>query len=1568
MEFPRKESVIIDGHDAPLRFQITDVFVPEADKSKRILNRDPNKRTEFDFSKDPEDYKIILYGCTEEGHSVCAEVTNYCPYFYLRIPQRFAKMGTLALKNWVNDFKMFLLEGSYQDARYFKQYGKPRQVISKWYKSQLVSVKLEYRKEFMGFTNNEDFPFLKVTVKSLTLFNNLRYFFQNPPQEFLQKYKEPFKLYESNIDPMLRFIHDRSILPCGWVELPAKCYSLLACGTEDDSYCRTNFTVEVHYKYVKPLENNSTAPLTIVSFDLECTSSHGDFPVAIKDYLKLAKDLMEIGKYMKFTKEELMEWILQAYEKDVLLNASCKIHRLYMKEKIDPVIIRKKLGGIMDTIMEILGEVRKHCGVGEDDGEEEEEDAAQNKKGSKYEWELKNILTKFLPKLHGDAIIQIGTTVHRYGSDEIIYKNIITLKSCDSIEGTDVQSYQTEEEVLYAWKELIRRLDPDILMGYNIFGFDMPYVWDRATELGLDNYGVGLGRLSDRECVLIEQRLSSAALGDNVLKYFDMDGVVMIDMYKVMQRTPLDSYKLDFVAQLYLGDQKNDLKPFEIFEKYKGNSHDRKVIAEYCIQDCALVNRLFHKLKVLENNNAMGNVCLVPLSYLFMRGQGVKIFSLVAQFCKNENFAIPVLKNFRDDIEEDDSGYEGAIVLNPKEGIYLEDSITVLDYSSLYPSSMIERNLSHDCYVNDPAYDNLPDVDYLPVTYDIYEGVGDKKKKVGEKQCKFVQLPNKEKGVIPRILMKLLTQRKNTRKKMEYETITTKTGEKFTGIVKENDTNVIITDVEKKQSWTIDKETILSREDTYNNFEKLVFDALQLAYKVTANSLYGQIGSRVSPIYLKDIAACTTATGRERIMMAKKFVEEKYGAEVIYGDSVTGYTPITLKVHGVLTIDKMEDLAKKYGKNHWIPCIEEGRQEKEACEIPEYVEVWTDQGWTPICRVIRHTLAPHKQIIRVLTHTGVVDVTDDHSLLLSDKSTISPKDIQIGTSLLHAAISDSKCWKESLQQRISHWTSNYGNNDNIVIEMDNMISAQSIFLLGTSIGYKASINTRSDKPNVFRITFTKGNQRRDPTVVKKLHNVDYHGYVYDLTTVNHHFQAGIGNMIVHNTDSIFCKFPFKDENGNPIHGKATLPLGIMAGQKASHDIKSIMPEPQSLEYEKTFFPFIIFSKKRYVGLLYEDDANKKPKQKSMGIVLKRRDNAPLVKKIYGGIIDILLNKYDLHASVEFLTQELKKLVEGKYPLEDLVITKTLKGNYVDRTKIAHCVLADRMGERDAGNKPQINDRIPYIYIQTNGEVKLQGDRIEHPEYIREKSLTPDYQFYITNQLMKPICQIYALCVEKLPNYAYSPGYWEQWDEELRQNKIYADSEIKRKNRIDALREQEVESLLFSPFLEKKRKVRSLAAETKAETKTTKKKAVIQKYTLALDAPKLIFSITEDKENKQFKGKLEFLVKHDVKLEKNIVLPKKKLTKTDACNRMMYDILKDVLKDYEPDITAMGLQLQLDKYYTRVLKTALEEHETIMDKLQEAQKEGDMEMFEKYTEMLKSIAIAQAIYKYKHNFV
>ena len=89
---------------------------------------------------------------------------------------------------------------------------------------------------------------------------------------------------------------------------------------------------------------------------------------------------------------------------------------------------------------------------------------------------------------------------------------------------------------------------------------------------------------------------------------------------------------------------KDDVKPQDIFRLQKGSDNDRKIVAVYCIQDCKLCLDLINKLDLLTNNIGMANVCSVPLSYIFLRGQGVKIFSLVSKQCRKDNFLIPVIK------------------------------------------------------------------------------------------------------------------------------------------------------------------------------------------------------------------------------------------------------------------------------------------------------------------------------------------------------------------------------------------------------------------------------------------------------------------------------------------------------------------------------------------------------------------------------------------------------------------------------------------------------------------------------------------------------------------------------------------------------------------------------------------------------------------------------------------------------------------------------------------------------------------------------------------------------------
>ena len=202
----------------------------------------------------------------------------------------------------------------------------------------------------------------------------------------------------------------------------------------------------------------------------------------------------------------------------------------------------------------------------------------------------------------------------------------------------------------------------------------------------------------------------------------------------------------------------------------------------------------------------------------------------------------------------------------------------------------------------------------------------------------------------------------------------------------------------------------------------------------------------------------------------------------------------------------------------------------------------------------------------------------------------------------------------------------------------------------------------------------------------------------------------------------------------------------------------------------------------------------------MGIVLKRRDNAQIVKTIYGGVIDIILNQHDIEAAVKFLKDTLLDLIRGRFTLDDLVISKTLKAHYKDPTKIAHKVLADRIKERSPGNAPQTNDRIPYVYIfsETPGKL-LQGQRIEHPNYIKEKDLRPDYEFYILNQIMNPVLQLFSIVLERLEGYQLADGHWGAAEKKLRLDGK-PDKYIKEK--IRDMRELEAKKLLFDPILQK----------------------------------------------------------------------------------------------------------------------------------------------------------------------
>jgi DNA polymerase elongation subunit (family B) len=1472
----RKNYRLIDFH----------IYDERPDDSIQTVDHDSdNSDTKPTRRNDDAQFIIQMYSINEQGETCSLIVDDFAPFFYIKVGDTWDQLQVNQLLDHL------------------------KEKVGKFYSESILSATLIDRHKLYGFSAGKKHKFAQIVFKNAAVMNktkNLWYeYVQGRDGSNERKMKHltfqytKLVLYESSIPPLLRYFHIQNMSPSGWVSVnTSKCiiptHRLTTCKYE--YICKTS-----HIR--AETEKETRVPYKICSFDIEASSSHGDFPLPVKTYKRLAMNMVDV--FRKHAPDDVDQGI-QLCKKMVLTafgySSFDDIDTVYPKEPISKSRIEKLLERFVSISMkDVLNNVSaatsdlmniatafEKMNTSEDeetrgfeeeeeedaDGEEDDEDTKPmvslsiKKTASDLsmtivellmsnthdrEYKVSNIDKHFLasgfPPLEGDQVTFIGSTFMNYGNSEPYLNHCLVVGGCDPVDGAVIETAKSERELLLQWTQIIQRENPDIIIGYNIFGFDYEFMFRRSQELYCSDEFLMLSRkigdLSakiDRETgkMSIENTKIQLASGEYDLKYFKMAGRLQIDMYSYFRRDfNLPSYKLDDVAGQFISDDikkvmhvehptfgpitelysqnlmglhvgdyihielggftsdyykngqkfvvvdiekekevteevkgkmatnkynvimiqghehigsaksvkwgmaKDDVTPQDIFRLAKGTDADRAKVAKYCIQDCNLVHHLMNKIDVITGYVEMSRICSVPISFLIFRGQGIKLTSYVAKKCMEKDTLMPDLEK-----SKADGGYEGAIVLPPKCSMYMDNPVACVDYSSLYPSSMISQNFSHDSKVwtkeydldgkliretgernakGKYVYDCMPGYEYIDMEFDTFQYRRNParpaskavKTKCGKMVCRWAQFPDNRKGIMPSILEELLKARKDTR-------------------------NMIKTEKDP--------------------FMQNILDKRQNGYKVTANSLYGQCGARTSTFYEKDVAACTTATGRMMITYAKRIIEEVYGnmvyetathgpvkcnAEYVYGDSVASYTPIYVRNMTTkrISIFKIADLAQVYGDGKWVPCTEEGKQDKEVCELSGIVETWTEKGWTKLYRVIRHMLAPHKKMVRVVTPTGLVDVTDDHSLLLSDGREISPRDVAIGTPLLHHPLptmsEDDGCFKT---------TRHLNYNRSYTFEGNDQIFIAEALLIAQQNDYYTTFATMA-KPNFYKVSFSKFSPGSLPDSRVSIMNkteIPYTGYVYDLTTENHHFAAGVGNMIVHNTDSVFFTFNLENpETKEKIRGKPALEMTIEIAQDAANLCTQWLKPPMALAYEKTLMPFILLSKKRYVGMLYEEDPNK-GKLKYMGLSLKRRDSCDYLKDVYGGILNILMKEHsNIQNAIDFLDKSLKELIEGKVPMDKLMITKALRGDYKNPQQIAHRVLADRIGQRDPGNKPKPGDRMKFIHIVNDVKKALQGEKIETPEYAIANKLKIDYVFYITNQLMKPLQQLFGLALEQI---------------------------------------------------------------------------------------------------------------------------------------------------------------------------------------------------------------------------
>lgn len=1177
-------------------------------------------------------FAIQMFGVNELGETCSITVNGYKPFFYVKVGD-----------NWTDSEARSLFHD----------------LSKKINTTAILSAELVEHKKLYGFTAGKLYKYVKLTFENSSTMNRTKRLWYNENQQLItMKFKGiNLELYESAIPPLLRYLHIHNISPSGWIQIFTK-----------KATVPSDLTTTCDYEYVctcdciKPLpEKETRVPYKICSFDIEASSSHGDFPMAVKTYKRLASNLVDAFQkhspdaprakmllervmltafgydkfddidvvYPKYPQSrdavvKMTERLLVTAIKDAeKMKEAAKVNTISAMYSAQPSAAVEE-GAEEDE--EEHEEVIDDDVVEEPDSDDDEDEPRTYYK--KYEkparisakatitdvlfntdytrdQKLKfvdDVMSAIYPELEGDKVTFIGSTFMKYGDSEPYLNHCLVLGSCDPVDGAVIESVDKESDLLLKWAELIQTESPDIIIGYNIFGFDYDFMFRRAQENHCEREFLMLSRKKNEICAKfgqsgeitgIENAKVVLASGEYDLKYFKTAGRLQIDMYTYFRRDfNLSSYKLDDVAGQFIGD---DIKKITTaVHPVHGN-----------------VTELHCKNMTGLNVNDFLHIEITGFSSdYYANGKKFRVLDI----CKDETRCVILIAGHYTDIDTTKSVRWGMA----------KDDVTPQDIFRLANGSAADRAIVAKYCLQDcnlvhhlmrkidviTGYVEMARICSVPISFLVFRGQGIKLTSYVAKKCrdKNTLMPDLDRsgsneGYEGAIVLppKCAMYMDNPVACVDYESlypsgmisqnyshdtkVWTKeydlTGKliKQTGDMQyDNLPGVEYIDIEfdsyryvrktptsraeKVKSgkiicrWAQSEDAIMpailrellkARADTRkmaktetDPFMQNILDKRQLGYKVTANSLYGQCGAKTSTFYEKDIAASTTATGRSMITYAKRMIEDVYG-------------------------------------------------------------------------------------------------------------------------------------------NMHYETASHG------------------------------------------------------TVLSKAE------YVYG------------------DTDSVFFTFNLQDPvTGENIRGKKALEITIELAQDVANLCSSFLKAPMKLAYEKTLMPFVLLSKKRYFGMLYETDPNK-GKLKYMGLSLKRRDACDYLKDTYGGILNLLVKQNNLEGSINFLNDSLNDLIAGKVPMDKLAITRALRSDYKNPNQIAHKVLANRIGERDPGNKPKPGDRVKYLFVINDKPKALMGERIETPEFILSNKVKIDYTHYITNQLMKPLQQLFGLAVELIWEHQRKPS-------------------------------------------------------------------------------------------------------------------------------------------------------------------------------------------------------------------
>ena len=390
-----------------------------------------------------------------------------------------------------------------------------------------------------------------------------------------------------------------------------------------------------------------------------------------------------------------------------------------------------------------------------------------------------------------------------------------------------------ESDLIRRFLDLWSRWHPDVVTGWNIKTFDIPYLVNRITKILGEDEAKKLSpwnRLNKREAFIMNR--------DHEI--YEMDGIATLDyieLYRKFTYSQQESYRLDHIAHVELGEKKLDYSEYEtLHELYR---EDYQKFIEYNVKDVELVEKLEDKMKLVELALTLAYDNKVNYDDVFTQ---VRMWdAIVYNYLLKKKIVIPQMSR-----GTKSSQYEGAYVKDPILGMH--QWVASFDLNSLYPHLIMQYNISMETLIEPKNYtesqrsfliENKINVDALL------------NQKVDTTVLKNVTLtPNgqlfstKEQGVLPEIMDTMYKDRTRYKK--------------------------LALEAKKKI------ETVLDDKNQVEYLEKQVarYNNLQLAKKVTLNSAYGALGNQYFRFFDIRIAEGITTAGQLSIRWIEKKINE----------------------------------------------------------------------------------------------------------------------------------------------------------------------------------------------------------------------------------------------------------------------------------------------------------------------------------------------------------------------------------------------------------------------------------------------------------------------------------------------------------------------------------------------------------------------------------------------------------------------------------------------------------------------------------------------------------------------